>query len=61
MRFLEILLGILLFPFMLILGLVIGVIKCYKLYHAACMSVSRDDYLWNIIRNAAAQNAALDI
>lgn len=43
MRFFEILVGILLFPFILLTGMVIGTIDCYKSYHAAFMSASRED------------------
>lgn len=53
MRFLEILLGILLFPIMIIIGL----IKAYQDYHIAFMSASKDDIIWNTGLNYAAQNA----
>jgi hypothetical protein len=35
MRFLEILFGIILFPLMLLLGIVLGIIKIYQIYDSS--------------------------
>ncbi len=43
MKFVEILLGILLFPLMLILGLVLGVIRVYEIFHNSFITATYKD------------------
>lgn len=45
MRFLEILLGILLFPIIVIIGIFTGIFRAYEDYHTIFMISTKDDHL----------------